>query len=145
MALPCIVQSMNGYTIEYNSCISKEKKDRGILGILNISVPGAENKEFIFINMDRLMKLYRCLLGIFTSLNSDTSILRTIELPNIKLDEYIGVFYVYKGSLMIDLKSKHITLKDDKFKTTDTIEVSRDKLFSLLAVMGRSIYDEEND
>lgn len=142
MSLPCRFNSTNGYTVEYSSLISNERKARGVIATFTITLPGSEQKEFIFINEDKLILFYHCILNMFTTINANKTSLRTIELPSIKLDEFIGVFLANNKSCLISLKSRHITKRDDIFKTTDIIELTSESLHILAVTIGATVYGE---
>ena len=142
MIFPCDINSNNGHNIKFIPYNGMNK--RKIIGVLSISTL-IEEKEFIFLNYKKLMNLYTCLLGIYKSINSKKNLVRTIELPSIKLDEYIGIFMNYNNNCLISLKNKHITNPIDTYKPVDIIEIEVSKLYVLIQVIGKVLYSDMED
>lgn len=136
MLLPCQIKSENGYTLKFVPA-----NDKQIIGTLIISSIEGE-KNFIFLSNNKLQTLYTCLLGIFKAINTDKVLVRTVQLPNIRLDDYLLFGMNDKGKCLLNLKTKHITDLTDTYKTTDEIEIAPEDLCTLTLSIGKTLYGE---
>jgi hypothetical protein len=136
MLFPCQIKSNNGYTLKFIP-----EDSRRIAGTLIVSSI-QDDKNFIFLSNNKLQILYTCLLGIFRAANSDKMLVRTIQLPNIKLDDFILLATTDKEKCLITIMRKHITDLNDTYKITDEIELSSEDLYTLVLLIGKTLYGE---
>jgi hypothetical protein len=136
MALPCNIKCNNGYELNFIPRNDNFKAN------LLISILNSDMKKFIF-DYDKLYIFYIALLNNYKSINSQTCIARTINFPNIRLNEYMAtIIHDGENNCLITLNTKLITSKEDNYKKEFILELNLDNLHKFILIMEKTLYED---
>lgn len=135
--IPYKFKSLNGHDIKF---ISDGHEER-VIARLYISTLGMDERIFTFTKITQLEQLYRALLIIYKTINSQDkcNVVRTIDLPYIKTNQYIAMFTNNEDACIMRISYKHI--RDDEYTQADIIEIDKNSLYTLLTLLDRILYD----